>query len=392
MAVIMHVDMDSFFASIEQRDRPELRDKPVIVGGLRDSKRGVVSTCSYEARKYGVHSAMPIAQAVRLCPHGIFLPGDHGKYAAVSQEIREVFYQFSPVVEIISIDEAFLDMTGCEHFYDSLFDLGKAIKDRIYETVSLTASVGIAPNKFTAKLASEYRKPDGLVIIDPSEVEDWLAPMPVTKVWGIGEKTAEALATWQINTISDLKRCSEQFLIRQFGKQGQSLYLLARGIDPRPVLPESEVKSISRETTFSTDVTDINRLKQVLANLVADVGIRLRRQELWGRTITIKLRYSDFSTITRSTTLPDPINNDDDMFTIAYDLLQRNIQKRPMRLLGVSVSQLTSFSQASLFADPRREKLTQLMDELNTRYDRAVIYKGRQLRPHPGPSRDKGST
>ncbi|NLJ25376.1 MAG: DNA polymerase IV [Firmicutes bacterium] len=392
MAVIMHVDMDSFFASIEQRDRPELRGKPVIVGGLRDSKRGVVSTCSYEARKYGVHSAMPIAQAVKLCPHGIFLPGDHGKYAAVSQEIRQVFYQFSPVVEIISIDEAFLDMTGCEHFYDTLIDLGKAIKDRIYETVSLTASVGIAPNKFTAKLASEYRKPDGLVIINSDEVEDWLVPMPVTKVWGIGEKTARALATWQIHTIGDLRRCSQQFLIQQFGKQGQSLYLLARGIDPRPVLPDSETKSIGRETTFPTDVTEITKLRQVLANLVADVGIRLRRQELWGRTITIKLRYSDFSTITRSTTVPEPIDNDDEIFATAYDLLQRNIQRRPIRLLGISVSQLTSFSQASLFADPRREKLTELMDELNTRYDRAVIYKGRQLQPRSSPPHEKGST
>jgi len=218
MAVIMHVDMDAFFASVEQRDRPELRGKPVIVGGPRDSQRGVVSTCSYEARKYGVHSAMPIVQAVRLCPHGVFLPGDHDKYAATSYKIRQVFYEFSPIVEVTSIDEAFLDITGCEHLYGTPTDLGKAIKRRIYETVSLSASVGIGPNKFIAKLASDYRKPDGLVVIQPSEVENWLAPMPVNKVWGIGQKTAKALATWQVHTISDLRRCSQQSLLRPRGQ------------------------------------------------------------------------------------------------------------------------------------------------------------------------------
>jgi DNA polymerase-4 len=391
VAVIMHVDMDSFYASIEQRDRPELKGKPVIVGGLRDSKRGVVSTCSYEAREYGVHSAMPIAQAVKLCPQGIFLPGNHSKYVAISQEIRQVFYEFSPIVETTSIDEAFLDMTGCEHLYDTLYDLGQTIKQRIYETVSLTASVGIGPNKFVAKLASDYRKPDGLVVIKPSEVKDWLAPMPVGKVWGIGEKTAEALATWQIHTIADLRQYSQQSLLQRFGKQGRNLYLLARGIDSRPVEPETEAKSIGRETTFSVDLTELAKLRQVLANLVADVGIRLRQQNLWGRTVTIKLRYSDFTTITRSASLPEPINNDDDIFVAANRLLQRNFQNRPLRLLGVYLSQLTSVSQTSLFSDPRREKLTKLMDELNTRYERTVIYKGRQL-GSPRSTREKGST
>lgn len=390
MAVIMHVDMDAFFASVEQRDRPELRGKPVIVGGPRDSQRGVVSTCSYEARKYGVHSAMPIVQAVRLCPHGVFLPGDHDKYAATSYKIRQVFYEFSPIVEVTSIDEAFLDITGCEHLYGTPTDLGKAIKRRIYETVSLSASVGIGPNKFIAKLASDYRKPDGLVVIQPSEVENWLAPMPVNKVWGIGQKTAKALATWQVHTISDLRRCSQQSLLRRFGKQGGNLYLLARGIDNRPVEPETEAKSIGRETTFSSDVTETTRLRQVLAGLAADVGIRLRRQDLWGRTVTIKLRYSDFTTITRSTSLPEPVNHDDDIFTAACILLEQNIQQRPVRLLGVYLSRLTSVSQTSLFADPRQEKLIELMDELNTRYERTVIYKGRQLGPRDNQPTQKG--
>jgi len=379
VATIMHVDMDSFFAAVEQRDNPELRGKPVIVGGTRDSKRGVVSTCSYEARKYGVHSAMPIAQAVKLCPHGIFIPGDHKKYAAVSGQIRSVFYRFSPVVEIVSIDEAFLDMTGCEHLYGSLEDLGRAIKEQIYETVSLTASVGIGPNKFIAKLASDYRKPDGLVVVRPEEVWDWLAQFPVKKVWGIGQKTAEILASWQIYTIADLRRCRRETLVERFGKYGDTLYQLARGIDPRPVEPESETKSLGRETTFETDISALPKLRQVLAELSAEVGYRLRRHGLWARTITVKLRYHDFTTITRSASLPEPVNNDDDIFSTACQLLVKNAGSRPVRLLGIYVSQLTSFGQASLFSDPRREELARVMDELNTRHGRRVIYKGRQL-------------
>ncbi|NMB25316.1 MAG: DNA polymerase IV [Firmicutes bacterium] len=379
MAVIMHVDMDSFFASVEQRDHPELKGKPVIIGGPKNSRRGVVSTCSYEARKFGVHSAMPISQAAKLCPHGVFLPGDHGKYEQVSREIHQVFDQFSPIVESISIDEAFLDMTGCEHLHTDLVAMGNSVKKAIYESVALTASVGIGPNKFIAKLASDYRKPDGLTIIAPHEVEDWLAPMAVNRIWGIGEKTAELLATWQIRTIQDLRRCSEPSLVRHFGKQGRNLYLLARGIDHRPVEPETEAKSMGKETTFTEDVTNIATLRQVLANLVAMVGVRLRRHELWARTVTIKLRYSDFTTITRSMSLPEPINSDDDIFRTADHLLQENVATAPIRLIGIYVSQLTTVAQSSLFADPRQDKLTELMDQLNTRYDRPILRKGREL-------------
>lgn len=379
MAVIMHVDMDSFFASVEQRDHPELLGKPVIVGGPRDSRRGVVSTCSYEARKYGVHSAMPIGQAVKLCPHGIFLPGDHDKYGQVSHQIRQVFHRFSPIVENTSIDEAFLDMTGCEHLHDDLEDLGKSIKRAIYDAVALTASVGIGPNKFIAKLASDYRKPDGMTIVAPEEVEDWLAPMAVNRIWGIGEKTAQVLATWQIRTIQDLRRCSQHSLVKRFGKQGLSLYFLARGIDNRPVEPETAAKSMGKETTFTDDIIEVATLRQVLANLVAVVGMRLRQQKLWARTITVKLRYSDFTTITRSISLPEPINSDDDIFQAADNLLKENIAEDPIRLIGIYVSQLTTMAQGSLFADPRGEKLTELMDKLNARYDRPVLRKGREL-------------
>lgn len=380
MKTIVHVDMDSFFASVEQRDNPELRGKPVIVGGHRDSRRGVVATCSYEARKYGVHSAMPIVRAVQLCPQGIFLPSSHAKYAEVSQQIRQVLREFSPLVENVSIDEAFLDMTGCEHSYASLTEMGRYLKKRIWEAVSLTASVGIGPNKLVAKLASDYNKPDGLVVVAPEEVEDWLAPMPVDKIWGIGQKTTQALAQMQIRTIADLRRCSREFLLRRFGKQGLQLYQLARGIDTRKVTPESPTKSVGKETTFEYDVANPRVLKAVLADLVAQVGFRLRRYNLWGKTVTLKLRFSDFTTLTRSQSVTEPLHDDDGIFNIAYPLLQRNLNNRPLRLLGVYVSHLTSSPQASLFADPRQEKLTNAIDAINRKYHKPVIRKGRQLR------------
>jgi DNA polymerase-4 len=322
---------------------------------------------------------MPIGQAVKLCPHGIFLPGDHDKYGQVSHQIRQVFHRFSPIVENTSIDEAFLDMTGCEHLHDDLEDLGKSIKRAIYDAVALTASVGIGPNKFIAKLASDYRKPDGITIVAPEEVEDWLAPMAVNRIWGIGEKTTQVLATWQIRTIQDLRRCSQHSLVKRFGKQGLSLYFLARGIDNRPVEPETAAKSMGKETTFTDDIIEVATLRQVLANLVAVVGMRLRQQKLWARTITVKLRYSDFTTITRSISLPEPINSDDDIFQAADNLLKENIAEDPIRLIGIYVSQLTTMAQGSLFADPRGEKLTELMDKLNARYDRPVLRKGREL-------------
>ncbi|NLK09029.1 MAG: DNA polymerase IV [Firmicutes bacterium] len=379
MAVIMHVDMDSFFASVEQRDHPELRGKPVIIGGRKDSRRGVVSTCSYEARKFGVHSAMPIGQAVRLCPDGIFLPGNHDKYEKISKEIRQVFAKFSPVVENLSIDEAFLDMTGCEHLHRSLPAMGNAVKQAIYDAVQLSASVGIAPNKFVAKLASDYRKPDGLTIIALEQIKDWLAPMPVTNIWGIGEKTAEILAAWQIHTIQELRHCSKTQLIQYFGKHGRNLYWLARGVDHRAVEPDTEAKSMGKETTFRENVTDTAVLRQVLAKLVALVGARLRKNGLWARTITIKLRYSDFTTITRSSSLPQPINSDDTIFETADRLLKKNRGTAPVRLIGVYVTQLTTVTQATLFSDPREDKLTKLMDQLNTRYDKPILRKGREL-------------
>ncbi len=270
---VVHVDMDAFFASVETLLHPEYRGKPLVVGADPKIGRGVVSTCNYEARKYGIHSAMPIREAYRRCPHAIFVRPDFASYERYSRMVRVVLDRFSPRVEPLSIDEAFLDMTGCEHFYPSLRAMGLAIKEAIREATGLTASVGVAPNKFLAKLASDFDKPDGLVVVEPGQVQAFLDPLPVEKVWGVGQKGASRLRAHGIATVADLRRRSLAWLRREFGPAfGEHLYQLARGIDHRSVEPYSEPQSMSREITFDVDVEDPSRLRSVLASLVADVG------------------------------------------------------------------------------------------------------------------------
>lgn len=372
----MHVDMDAFFAAIEQRDNPELRGKPVIVGGRRNSKRGVVSTCSYEARAFGVRSAMPIAQAVRLCPHGHFIPGRMEVYRAVSREIQEIFHQFSPVVEIVSVDEAFLDMTGCEHFYPSLEDMGMAIKNAIRAKTQLTASVGIAPNKLLAKIASDLRKPDGLVVIKPEEVDKYLLPLNIRKIWGVGEKTAKILNRYGINTVADMRRLSQKWLEKVLGKHGLHLYQLCRGIDHREVIGTPETaQSIGHEVTFETDLSNPEECRKQLAQLASDVGWRLRRKGLFGKTVTLKVRYSDFSTITRSKTLNRSFHDDRTIAQTAWQLFQESVPPGKFRLLGIYVSNLEEYQQLSLFGEPV-DKLTEALDQINLKYGKAMIRRG----------------
>lgn len=373
---IMHVDMDAFFAAIEQRENPHLRGQPVIVGGRKTSRRGVVATCSYEARKYGVRSAMPIAQAARLCPHGYFLPARMSLYRAVSRKVHQVFREFSPVVEPISVDEAFLDMTGCEHFYPSLEAMGSAIKKAIYRNTRLTASVGIAPNKFLAKLASDLDKPDGLVIITPDQVDEFLLPLDIRKVWGVGEKTEAKLRSFGIHTVADLRAQSPEWLTRRFGQQGMHLYELSRGIDNRPVYGEAEdAQSIGHETTFPTDIVSVPDLRKALAELAANVGWRLRRNHMYGKTVTVKARYSDFTTLTRSRTLPNSFNDDKTIFHTAWDLFEHTIPRGAFRLLGIYVSHLGQAKQLSLF-DTGEDKLTETVDRINLKYGKAIIKRG----------------
>ena len=379
---IMHVDMDAFFAAVEQHDQPELKGKPVIIGGSLE-KRGVVSTASYEARTYGVHSAMPIAEAKRLCPKGIFLSGRHGRYSEISEKIYNIFLKYTPLVEKISIDEAFLDLTGCHRLFGSSIEIGKKIKEDISNNLGITASVGLAGNKFLAKLASDLDKPDGFFIVEEDRVDEILEPLPVKKIWGVGKKAEEAFKKRGIATIGDIKRLSLNELEAIFGKLGIQLYYLSRGIDNRRVEVENEVKSVSHEETFSEDISDLNQILSCLMRMSAKVSRRLRQKGFEGITIFIKIRYGDFSTYTRRVTITVPTDNTDKIYSIGYQLLAREkLLRKPVRLLGIGVSNLsrTSIKQLSLFSDNiKEEKLNKTIDVLKDKYGENSIKRARNL-------------
>lgn len=376
---IVHVDMDAFFAQVEMLDHPEYRGKPLVVGGTRDSRRGVVSTASYEARKYGIRSAMPIRRAVELCPDAIFVPPRMSRYQEVSRQIFAVLDTFSPLVEPLSIDEAFLDMTGCEHFYKDAEHMGRELKRRIFEATGLTASVGVAPNKFIAKLASDRQKPDGLVIVPLAAVDDFLLPLPVEAIWGVGPKTAARLRSAGMQTVKDVRERPLEALVALLGHAlAVHVRELAFGRDERPVEPESEAKSIGRETTFEEDVPDGPELRAVLARLVASVGTRLRKHGMYARTVTVKIRYPDFETHTKSRSLPYAFRDDDTIFREASRLLDEFRLRKPLRLLGVYVSQLQQAAQMSLF-EQRADRLSDVLDALNEKLGGRVVRRGREL-------------
>ncbi|CAA7602151.1 DNA-directed DNA polymerase [Acididesulfobacillus acetoxydans] len=381
---IVHVDMDAFYASVEQRDDPSLQGKPVIVGGKPNS-RGVVSTASYEARKAGVHSAMPLAEAWRRCPQGIFLPVNGRKYREVSGQIRQIFLTYTPLVEPLSLDEAFLDVTASSAIFGPAASIGHIIKERIRDELGLTASVGVAGNKFLAKLASDLRKPDGFVVVPAEGVQEFLDPLPVERIWGVGQKTAERLHGLNVKTVRDLRRLDASYLKQLFGVLGGQLYELARGRDERPVENERETKSIGRETTFGADVGDRDFLEGVLLELSCDVGQGLRREKLKGRTITLKVRYQDFRTLARSCTLAEGTNLDDVIYRETCRLFRAVALKQPLRLIGVSVHQLAKQEegQLSLFADDReeRENLARVIDEVREKYGAQSIMRARLLSP-----------
>lgn len=381
MRTIMHVDMDAFFAAVEILDHPEYAGRPLIIGGRKDSPRGVVSTASYEARKFGVHSAMPIAKAAMLCPEGIFIPGRMGRYQDVSRQIHGIFPEFSPLVEPLSIDEAFLDMSGCEHFYPSLEDMGHRLKARIREQTGLTASVGIAPNKFLAKLASDWKKPDGLLVLDPTDVQGFLRNLPVGKLWGVGKKSEAILHGLGLYQVSDILPHSLTWLQEKLGSAlGSQVYYLSRGIDDRPVVPETEAQSIGHEITFGEDQDSTSFLRQQLAQMSEKVGLRLRDKGLYARTVSIKVRFHDFRTITRSHTMNRSFHDDDTIFGEALHLLEQ-INLEPVRLLGVTVSNFQGGTQLSLFSgdDQPSSLVSELMDSINRKYSPGAITKGRTL-------------
>ncbi len=392
--IILHVDMDAFFAAVEQREHPELKGKPVIVGA--DPKggrgRGVVSTCSYEARKFGVHSAMPISQAYRLCPQGIYVRPNGKLYQQVSGEIFEIFYEFTDLVEPVSIDEAFLDVTGSVRLFGDGVSIAKKIKKRILEKEQLTSSIGVAPNKYLAKIASDLEKPDGLVVVEPDKIESFLWSLDISKLWGAGQKTQQILRKMGIQTIGDLARFPRDILKSKLGSVGDHFYNLAHGHDNRPVIIREEVKSVSNEHTFSEDTADIDVLRQKLIYLCEKVGYRLRKKQLKGRTIHLKLRYENYSTITRNLTIWKATDRTREIFDIVWDLFEKNYMTgRKVRLLGVGVSGFgeAEGKQLSLFdaLDEKHRELDKVHDILVDRFGKHIIQRAESLKK-PGKKKE----
>ena len=383
--MILHIDMDAFYCSVEERDRPELAGKPVIVGGTPEG-RGVVAAANYEVRKYGVHSAMPAATARRLCPHAVVLPARHSYYANISQQIREIFHRYTPLVEPLSLDEAFLDAKASETLFGSSARIGRKIKTEIAETLNLVASVGVAPNKFLAKIASDLDKPDGFLVVDLDHVQDFLDPLPVSRLWGVGKVSQKTLHQRGVRTIGELCKLSQAELQKLFGKVGAHLWRLAHGIDDRAVVPDSEAKSISHETTFDVDIADRETLRSWLLELTEQVGRRLRRYQLYGRTVQIKIRFADFRTITRARTLSEPTHITQEIWRVAAALLEQNLsaKHRGVRLLGIGVSGFADESgQASLFEEPDREKQGQidtLTDSVKDRFGQTALRRATDLK------------
>jgi DNA polymerase-4 len=339
MRRILHIDMDAFFAAVEQKRHPELKDKPVVIGGSGDpTKRGVVSTASYEARKFGIHSAMPLRTAYKLCPHAIFLPVDYGEYSRVSQKVKEILREFTPVIEDVGIDEAFLDISLSDK---SSEEIVRDIKKRIKNETDLTCSIGIAPNKLIAKIASDMQKPDGLTIITESDIETQIWPLPVRKIWGVGPKTENYLLSMHINTIGDLASLPRSRLIEHFGEShGTYLYEASRGIDETPLVTHWEPKSSSRETTFQRDTDNWQYIARNLAELTMETVNDIRGRGYRSRTVTVKVRFSDFKTYTRARTLPHPTNSLTEIRKAAFECLGRVELTRKVRLIGVRLSGL----------------------------------------------------
>jgi DNA polymerase-4 len=395
--MILHVDMDAFYASVEERDRPELVGKPLIVGGTPQG-RGVVAAANYVVRKFGVHSAMPTSTALRLCPHAIVLPPRLHYYAEVSDQIRTILERYTPLIEPLSLDEAFLDVTGSELIFGTAPDIGRRIKHEIRSEVRLVASVGVAPNKFLAKIASDLQKPDGFVVVDPTRILEFLDPLPVGRLWGVGKVTARALEQLGVHTIGDARTMPLATWQQHFGQSGEHLWQLAHGIDERRVVPDREAKSISHETTFASDLDDREALRAWLMELTDQVGRRARLHDIRGRTVQLKIRFADFHTITRSKTLPSPTNVTSEIWHAASELLEACLATRQqrIRLLGVGLTGLEVAAQVqrTLFADEEQQKqslLDQTADQIRERFGSSALHRGSGLlhnashKPQPRP-------
>ena len=393
--VILHVDMDAFYASVEQRDRPDLRGRPVVVGA--DPRgRGVVSAASYEARRFGIHSAMPIGRAYRLCPTAVFLPVAMDKYARESERIMAILARFTPLVEPLSLDEAFLDVGASRDLHGSGIEIARQIRARIQAEVGLTASAGVAPNKFLAKIASDLRKPDGLVEVSPGEEATFLHDLPLRRLWGVGPSAERDLAALGARTIGDLVRLGRARLRSRLGASGAHLWELAQGIDDRPVVPWHDPKSIGAEETFGHDTRDVARIRATLLAQADRVAAELRAAGLRGRTVTLKLRFEDFRTLTRRGTEDAPTADGGEIFRRAWTAFSKVPRPQAIRLVGLSVSGLGPASepgQLTLFGRPdRTERIGRVTDEVRTRFGPEALVRGSLLAPgrsraRPGRSR-----
>ncbi len=371
---ILHCDLDAFYASVEQRDHPELRGKPVIVGG-RAHERGVVAAASYEARAFGVRSAMPLRTAAQLCPDGVFVPGDHHRYGEASEQVMALFAERTPLVQPISLDEAFLDVTGTHHLFGGPVAIARALKADVRARCGLVLSVGVAANKLCAKIASDLRKPDGLVVVEPGKEAAFLAPLPLSRLWGVGPKTREVLEAWGMRTIGDLAAFDAAALEARFGTHGASIAARARGIDGDYVVPEWDAKSIGHEHTFDRDTLDPGVVERMLLRLAEGVGKRLRAADVRARTLTLKLRVAPFETRTRQRTLSEPTSDDLAIYRVARGLLREVLREdrehgnvSPVRLVGVQASSLVAGEQLGLFDAARAARLNAALDAVRRRF------------------------
>jgi DNA polymerase-4 len=374
--------MDAFFASVEQVDNPDLRGKPVLVGGA--GPRGVVSAASYEARVYGCRSAQPTAVALRLCPHAIVVRGHYERYSEVSRQMFEILEAVTPLVQPLSVDEAFLDVAGSVRLFGPPELIARQIKDKIKAVTGVTASVGVAPNKFLAKLASDLDKPDGLTILRAEDVDTVLPPLPVEKIWGIGPKTALRLYGIGVRTIGDLRKLPAELMAQRLGDEADHYRRLAHGIDDRVVTPDRDAKSVGQEQTFGENLTDPEQVRDVMLGQVEQVGSRLRRYGLRAKSVTVKIRYGDFETITRRTTLTESVDTTTPIWDAARSLFDEWAAKtyRPVRLIGVQAGQLsdTNAGQLSLFTNKTREKeqrLDGVVDRINAKFGKRAVHRGR---------------
>ena len=395
--MILHVDMDAFYASIEERERPELIGLPVIVGGTPRG-RGVVAAANYAARAFGIHSAMPARQAAKLCPHAVFLPTRIDYYAKVAEQIRDIFQAFTPHVEPLSLDEAFLDVRESQKLFGTPESIGRQIQQTIYHQLKLVASVGIAPNKFLAKIASDLEKPAGFVIVHENAIQAFLDPLPVRRLWGVGPVTAAGLEQLGIQTIGQVRLLSADILDARFGQHGKQLWNLAQGIDDRPVITDKVARSISHETTFPVDITDRDVLRAQALALTDQVAARLRIRGLSGKTVQLKIRFSDFQTITRAATLATPTQLTQPLWHTVQQLLTEKLPRpnTPIRLIGVGVSSLANnpHHQQELFPDETAAsqlQLEQTTDQIRQKFGATSLTRATTLLRKPSPEKDADS-